>query len=367
MTFIKLKNYAVSEENSRGRFYDEPRKWYRDDFDRDRDRIIHSGAFRRLEGKTQVFTPGLNDHYRTRLTHTIEVAQIGRTIAKYLGVNEPLTEAICLAHDLGHSPFGHSGEYALNEIMADYGGFEHNCQTLRIVEIIEDPYPNFIGLNLLYETRLGIAKHRSTYDTPSIQAFKEPVCSIEGQIADIADRIAYNCHDLEDGLRSSSDCMIDMPELWELDIVREAKEAVDADKIESRHIRNIRVAKAIINSLVVDVIENSKKQIEQAGIKTLDDVYNCKEVISLSNMAEKKLCELEVFLLNNMYNSPRLLSVAANVQKWLKKIMDLYISQPQRMPAYYRSFIEKSGLQRAVCDYVSGMTDRFALKTAKEI
>ncbi len=343
-----------------------PPSKYRDDFDRDRDRIIHSTAFRRLEGKTQVFTPGVNDHYRTRLTHSIEVAQIGRTIARYLGVNESLTEAICLGHDLGHSPFGHAGETALNHIMRDHGGFEHNAQTLRIVDVIEDPYPDFQGLNLLYETRLGFARHESAYDKASDARFPEPVCSIEGQIASIADRIAYNCHDLEDGLRSSTDCIIDMPQLWALEIVRHAGSDIDAQRIKTRYVRNIRIPKAIINALVVDVIDTTKADIEAKNIKTLDDVYNSPVIVRLSEDAEKDLAALELFLRNNMYFSEYLKQVGENVRIWLGGIMDKYISSPAKMPEYYRGFIEKYGLERAVCDYVSGMTDRFAMKMAKE-
>ncbi len=197
-----IRSYAVTEASSKGRAFAEARHQYRSDFERDRDRIIHCSAFRRLEGKTQVFTPGLDDYYRTRLTHTIEVAQIGRTIAKALGLNEALTEAICLAHDLGHPPFGHAGEAALNELMADYGGFEHNAQTLRIVTLLEHPYPAFMGLNLMYETRLGLAKHKSRYDVPQEGVFAEANGTLEGQISDLADRIAYNCHDLEDGMKA---------------------------------------------------------------------------------------------------------------------------------------------------------------------
>jgi dGTPase len=194
-----LRSYAVTEEVSLGRRFAEEAHPYRSAFERDRDRVIHCSAFRRLEGKTQVFTPGLDDTYRTRLTHSIEVAQIGRTIAKVLGLNESLTEAICLAHDLGHAPFGHAGEAALNALMAEHGGFEHNAQSLRIVDLLEHPYPQFMGLNLMYETRLGLAIHRSRYDQPQNYGFAEANCTLEGQVADLADRIAYNCHDLDDG------------------------------------------------------------------------------------------------------------------------------------------------------------------------
>ena len=212
--------YAVTEALSKGRAFTETPHRYRSDFERDRDRVIHCSAFRRLEGKTQVFTPGLDDYYRTRLTHTIEVAQIGRTIAKALGLNEALTEAICLAHDLGHPPFGHAGEAVLNDLMKDHGGFEHNSQTRRIVELLEHPYPAFMGLNLMYETRLGLAKHKSRYDVPQGDTFNEANCTLEGQIADLADRIAYNCHDLEDGMKAR---LLETEQMEPIEIFTEAR------------------------------------------------------------------------------------------------------------------------------------------------
>ena len=363
----ELKKYAVTEDNTKGRQFHEPRHKYRDDFDRDRDRIIHSGSFRRLEGKTQVFSPGTNDHYRTRLTHSIEVAQIGRTIARCLGVNESLTEAICLAHDLGHSPFGHSGETALAEIMMPHGGFEHNRQTVRLVELIEDPYPQFKGLNLLYETRLGLARHESTYDKTADSRFAEPVCSIEGQIASVADRIAYNCHDFEDGLRSKSNSTINKEQLWELSIVRRAWQAVGADDIKISYIRNIRVAKAMLNDLVVDAIETSKANIAEASIAALDDVYRQANVVALSEVKSQELSKLEKFLEFNMYRCEKLVDISVKVKSWLSEIMNYYVQNPRKLPSYFQSFIPSFGIHRVACDYVSGMTDRYALKTYDEI
>jgi dGTPase len=248
----------------------------------------------------------------------------------------------------------------------DHGGFEHNAQTLRIVDIIEAPYPDSQGLNLLYETRLGFGRHESDYDKPRGGGFPELVCSIEGQIASMADRIAYNCHDLEDGLRLSADCIIDVPQLWELEIVRQASRDIDVDRIKTRYVRNIRISKAIINALVVDVIDTAKADIEAKGIRNLDDVYGNPVVVRLSERGEKNLARLELFLRDNMYFSEYLRKVGENVRVWLGNIMDRYISNPDGLPEYYRGFIEKYGLERAVCDYVSGMTDRFAMKTANE-
>ena len=250
--FNEVAGYAVTEKASRGRQFPEKAHPYRSDFERDRDRIIHCSAFRRLEGKTQVFTPGLDDHYRTRLTHSIEVAQLGRTIAKELGLNVTLTEAICLAHDLGHPPFGHAGETVLNNLMDTFGGFEHNRQTVRVVELLEHPYPDFPGLNLMYETRLGLAKHETPYDKPQDGQTGRANCSLEGQVADIADRIAYNCHDLEDGMRAG---LIDSEQLKNIEIFTEAQSRLVAKAIEDKTIRNTRTAKAIIDRLVGDCID----------------------------------------------------------------------------------------------------------------
>jgi dGTPase len=357
--------YAVSEKTSRGRIFPEKPHPFRSDFERDRDRIIHCSAFRRLEGKTQVFTPGLDDYYRTRLTHTIEVAQIGRTIARALRLNESLTEAICLAHDLGHSPFGHAGETALNDLMAQYGGFEHNSQTLRIVELLEHPYPGFRGLNLMHETRLGLAMHRSTYDSPKQTDFSEKNCSLEGQVADMADRIAYNCHDLEDGLRAG---LITAEQLKDVTIFAEARKATKADAIDDRIIRRTRTVKAIIDRLVSDCVEASKTAISHKNVKTVDDVYGTSEdLIILSPEIAEKVTQLEAFLSKNFYRHSALAETAEKVKHWLGDIFAGICEHPDRMPRYFQHFVPEFGLQRTVCDYTAGMTDRFCLKLLKEM
>lgn len=356
----ELAGYAVTEKASRGRAFAEKPHSYRSDFERDRDRIIHCSAFRRLEGKTQVFSPGLDDYYRTRLTHSIEVAQIGRTIAKELRLNISLTEAICLAHDLGHAPFGHAGEKVLDDLMAEFGGFEHNRQTLRIADLLEHPYPDFAGLNLMYETRLGLAKHRSTYDNPQRVTFSEPNCSLEGQVADIADRIAYNSHDLEDGLRAR---VISSEQLKNVEIFTEVESQLNARAIEDKTIRRTRTAKAIIDKLVSDCIDASKKAIADANIKTVDDVYARSEnliVLSAENAA--KLVELEKFLLQNFYRHKSLAQTAEKVRNWLGQLFERFCQRQELMPGYFQQLISQEGLQRTVCDYISGMTDRFCLK-----
>lgn len=355
----ELAGYAVTEKKSRGRKFPEKPHPYRSDFERDRDRIIHCSAFRRLEGKTQVFTPGLDDHYRTRLTHSIEVAQIGRTIAKELRLNVTLTEAICLAHDLGHSPFGHAGEQALNDLTADAGGFEHNRQTVRVVELLEHPYPNYPGLNLMYETRLGLARHKTTYDKPKEDYASEANCSLEGQVADIADRIAYNCHDLEDGMRAG---LINSGQLKNIKIFIEAQSRLNAQAIEDKTILRTRTAKNIIDKLVGDCIDASKKAIAETNVNTVDDVYaKSQNLIMLSAESNAKLAELEEFLLDNFYMHKSLIQTSDKVRDWLGRLFEKLCQQPHLMPAYFQRLADKEGIERTVCDYIAGMTDRFCL------
>ncbi len=361
-----LAEYAVTEKISRKRKYPQAPHAYRSDFERDRDRVIHCSAFRRLEGKTQVFTVGVNDHYRTRLTHTIEVSQIGRTIARVLNVNQELTEAICLAHDLGHSPFGHTGEAVLNLIMKNFGGFEHNRQSLRIVDLLEHPYPDFQGINLMYETRLGLAKHKSTYDQPDTQTseFTEPNCSIEGQIADLADRIAYNCHDLEDGMRSR---IIPDKTIGQIPLCQQAIEAISADKIDDVFVRMNRISKTILDILISDLIGTSKEQITENNIARLNDVLNRKEnIIRLSNNADQLLSQLEKFLYDNLYMHDDVKKAADRTKVSLTKLFDFFMNQPNKMPRYYQSFTQHQPLQRSVCDYIAGMTDRYCMQLIEE-
>lgn len=358
-----LADYAVGTHNSRGRKFKEKPHPYRGDFERDRDRIIHSEAFRRLEGKTQVFTAGVNDNFRNRLTHSIEVAQIGRTIAKALNLNEPLTEAICLAHDLGHSPFGHTGESVLNDLMARFGGFEHNKQSLRIVEFLEHPYPDFAGLNLMYETRLGLAKHSSPYDNPHDDVFPEKNCSLEGQIAEAADRIAYNSHDLEDGMRSK---IIDTEQLAKIELFDMAQRRIKAGSIGDMVVRRVRTAKAIIDILVSDCIETSSKTITASHLRSLDDVYkNTDKIVDLSKASNDMLSQLEAFLMQNLYLHS---SVKAEdkIRDWLSSLFTKLCDKPAIMPGYFQKLIEKHGLQRAVCDYIVGMTDHYCLQILDE-
>jgi dGTPase len=359
-----LASYAVYEANSRGRQSPEPPHRYRGPFERDRDRVIHCAAFRRLEGKTQVFTTGVNDQYRTRLTHSIEVAQIGRTIARVLNLNEPLTEAICLAHDLGHAPFGHNGEHILNDLMKDFGGFEHNRQSLRIVDRIEQPYPDFVGLNLMFETRLGLMKHSSPYDKPESDDNWPRHPSLEGQIADIADRIAYNCHDLEDGLRSR---LIDEDQLADLSLYSQACKKVQMEKISDYVIRRTRLAKTMVEILTSDVIETSKLNLDKYNIQSLEQVFNHPQApVDISSSSDTALTELETFLMQKMYLHENLKESTEKTRLWLAALFAYLCNQPEKMPYYYQKMIDTDGLQRTVCDYISGMTDRYCLQLIEQ-
>jgi dGTPase len=354
-----LAPYAVGPRNTRNRRFAEKPHPYRSDFERDRDRIIHAAAFRRLEGKTQVFMPGLDDHYRTRLTHSIEVAQIGRTIARCLRLNETLAEAVCLGHDLGHSPFGHTGEDVLNTLMAAHGGFEHNAQTLRIVDLMEHPYPDFEGLNLMYETRLGFARHHSPYDHAGGEAFADLNCTLEGQIADVADRIAYNCHDLEDGLRSR---LIEQTSIADIGLVARAQKLINADKIDDYVVMRTRTSKAMLDCLVSDCLEASRTRIASARPASADDVCGrAEKLIVLSADAEKQIAELERFLMDDLYHNPALLESNRDVQPWLATLFERLCNHIELMPRYFQKMTFTHGLERTVCDYIAGMTDRYCL------
>jgi dGTPase len=361
----KLASYAVAEATSKGRAFPQKPHAYRSDFARDRDRIIHCEAFRRLEGKTQVFMAGVNDNYRNRLTHSIEVAQIGRTVATALGLNENLTEAICLGHDMGHSPFGHNGEAVLNRLMEGAGGFEHNRQTVRIVELLEHPYPDFPGLNLMYETRLGLAKHRTVYNNPQGGAFTELNCSLEGQVADMADSIAYNCHDFEDAMRAR---LIEPAQLEGLSLYADAQKQIEADRLDDLFIRRTRTAKAIIDILVSDLIIAGKRAIEGAAVMTVGDV--CSRSENLVVLSAKRRADLDAFgkfMYDNVYMHDDLLAAAKKTEERLSLLFGALCRKPELMPSYYLKLVEREGLKRIVSDYIAGMTDRFCLAMIERI
>lgn len=356
-----LAPYAQKSGESRGRQYPEPRHAFRTEFQRDRARIIHARAFRRLEYKTQVFLNGTGDHLRTRLTHSIEVASISRTIARALGLNEDLAEAIALAHDLGHSPFGHSGEEMLAECMRDHGGFDHNRQSQRVVELLEAAYPNFPGLNLTFEVREGLRKHEASYEPLAAGGERYRCPSLEAQIADLADTLTYYSHDLDDAV----DFQILAPEqLEEVDIWRWSRECVVARYPEVREPELHKlVIGAIIDAQVRDVVSTSAAAIARAGVQNADDVrWQPSPLIGYSSVREKANQELRRFLYKNVYYHSRVAKVNQQACEMLRAVFEAYLAAPELLGEAAMRRIESEGLHRTVCDYVAGMTDRYLLE-----
>ena len=355
-----LASYAMKSMNTRGRAHPEDEHSYRSVYQRDRDRIIHSTAFRRLEYKTQVFVNHEGDYYRTRLTHSIEVAQIARSISRALCLNEDLSEAIALAHDLGHTPFGHSGEDALRILMKNHGGFEHNIQGLRVVDILEKRYSQFSGLNLSWEVRESIAKHKLLSDDPNVIRFdlsKQPL--LEAKVVDIADSIAYDNHDIDDSLKAG---LITENGLQEVELWRYAKEKVKEQYNNlTKDMENIHTIKYIIDMEVTDLITNTQFMIEEMKIKTTDDVQKCKErLVSFSPEISKKKLELQEFLQQNAYSHYRVVRMADKAKRFVEELFNAFIENPMQLPPEYQKWIEEAGLYQGVCDYIAGMTDRFA-------
>ena len=360
-----LKSYAAHEERSLGREYDEPKAPYRGEFQRDRDRIIHSTGFRRLVYKTQVFINHEGDLYRTRLTHSLEVSQIGRTVALALGLNEMLTEAICLAHDLGHTPFGHAGQDALNSCMKDYGGFEHNLQSLRVVDELEAKYANFPGLNLTFETREGILKHCSKKNARQLGRIGERFLDrkqpgLEAQLADISDAIAYNNHDVDDGLRAG---LLSLEQLCEDDLFSEQFQAVQAEHPDLEDRRLIyEIIRRMINFIVTDLIEQTSKRLDELKPSSIEDVRSEKAaIVGLGNQASKKHLSLKRFLNKNLYQHERVLSMTGEAKGMLELLFDRYMNDPKQMPAEFAKRAAADDKPRVVADYIAGMTDRFAI------
>ena len=355
-----LAPYAMKSMHTRGREHPEEEHPYRSVYQRDKDRIIHSTAFRRLEYKTQVFVNHEGDYYRTRLTHTIEVTQISRCISRALNLNEDLAEAIAMAHDLGHTPFGHSGEDALRILMKDHGGFEHNIQGLRVVETLEKRYSKFSGLNLSWEVRESIAKHKTLYDNPSTSQFqtnKQPL--LEAQIVDLADSIAYDNHDIDDSLKAG---IITENDLEEIELWRNAREKVKEQYGNlSKDMEKAHAIKYLIDLEVTDLIEHTQSMLEKMKTKTTNDVQQCKErLVSFSSGLDKKKQELQEFLQNNVYNHYRVARMAVKARRFVEELFKAFIENPMQLPPEYQKLIEKEGLYQGVCDYIAGMTDRFA-------
>lgn len=355
-----LAPYACRSKYSKGRAYPEDEPEYRTAFQRDRDRILHTTAFRRLEYKTQVFINYEGDYYRTRLTHTLEVAQIGRTIARALGANEDLVEAICLAHDLGHPPFGHSGETTLARLMQDYGGFDHNKQSLRIVTQLERRYPEFPGLNLTWEVREGIVKHESEYDIADATDYSPDLRGhLEAQIANVADELAYTAHDLDDGLRSGmiTPHMLSGITLWEI-----LAESVNWHGPILEDLDRYRMIRRLIGMEVTDLVHTTHARLQESNVKSVEELqrlpYN---VIAFSEDMLRRNRQLKDFLYANLYRHHRVVRMAVKAEQIITDLFNAYRSEPAILPRHIQAMIEQYGLERTICDYIAGMTDRFAV------
>ena len=366
---LQLAPYAVTETASRGRVHDEPAPVARGQFQRDRDRIVHSTAFRRLEYKTQVFVNHEGDLFRTRLTHSIEVAQLTRGIARELGLNEDLAEAIALAHDLGHTPFGHAGQDALNACMKDFGGFEHNLQSLRTVDLLEDRYAGFDGLNLMFETREGILKHCSRANAERLgelgQRFLDGTQpSLEAQLANLADEIAYNNHDVDDGLRSG---LITLEQLDEVPIFAVQRREAEArwPGLSGRKLINETVRR-MIHLMVIDLIEQTRANIAAEGVATLADVHAAPRLVAYSDALLPRLRELKVFLRDKLYRHYQVLRMTNKARRIVGDLFAAFMDDPHILPPQYQA-MAREDKPRAIADYIAGMTDRYAMKEHRRL
>jgi dGTPase len=357
-----LAPYAQFSADTRGRKYAEPPPDWRTHYQRDRDRVIHSRAFRRLEYKTQVFLNGSGDHLRTRLTHTIEVAAVARNIARALRLNEDLTETIALAHDLGHSPFGHKGETALNHLMKDHGGFEHNRQSLRIVEELEQKYPQFPGLNLTWEVREGLMKHTTSYDDPDRQeGFEAQGSSLEAQVANLADEISYYSHDLDDGLDSgllSEEQLFRHVRIW-----HEAASTVQREQGElPDECRRYFIIRCLIDGHVRDVVHTAEQRIRDARVESADQVRRQPAaLVDYSPQRRERNLELRDYLYRNLYYNPVVHEANQQAVRRLEALFHFFLKHPERIGEQSRKRAEKIGWPRAICDYLAGMTDRYVI------
>ncbi len=375
---MKLACYAASEENSLGREFKESGPSHRNQFQRDRDRVVHSSAFRRLEYKTQVFVNHVGDMFRTRLTHSIEVAQIGRTISRALQLNEDLTEAVCLAHDLGHTPFGHAGQDELNLCMKEFGGFEHNLQSLRVVDVLEEKYAEFTGLNLMYETREGILKHCSRSKAKELGAIGQRFLdnlqpSLEAQVADIADQIAYNNHDVDDGLRAR---LITFEQLASCELFCKELMVVTKKYPTLSNKRMIHeVIRRMINILVSDLISNSQENIRSLNLQTIDEVRQAgKPLVKLSESVATQNLQLKRFLNKHLYKHAKVEKMSTDAKQVIRQLFDGFMSEQTLLPedvqkniGNYEKEQGKSGKARVIADYIAGMTDRFAFAESERI
>src|SRR5210317_1705945 len=371
---IGLAPYAADESHSRGRRYAEPEPAYRGEYQRDRDRIIHSTAFRRLVYKTQVFVNHEGDLYRTRLTHSLEVSQIGRTIAVALGLNEPLTEAICLAHDLGHTPFGHAGQDTLNACMREFGGFEHNLKSLRVVDVLEAHCADFPVLNLMFETREGILKHCSARNARELGDVGERFLErtqpgLEAQIANIADAVAYNNHDVDDGFRAG---LLSLDQLREQSLFEQQFEKVQARYPELEDRRLIyETIRRMIGTVVTDLIEETKRQLEASGVASIEDVRAAGQpLVNMSPPVYEQHIALKRFLNKHLYRHEQKLEMTRRAQTIVEDLFNAYSGDVTLMPREFAdraASVDETGRARVVADYIAGMTDRYAMAAHEEL
>lgn len=358
---LTLQPHGLRSGNTRGRVHAEDKHPYRTAFQRDRDRILHTTAFRRLEYKTQVFVTTEGDYYRTRLTHTLEVAQVGRTIARALGGNEDLVEAICLAHDLGHPPFGHAGEAQLGHLMTEHGGFDHNKQSLRIVTELEERFPNFRGLNLTWEVREGIVKHETEYDVSDAEGYEpEKRGHLEAQISNVADELAYTAHDLDDGLRSG---LIQVGQLEGVDLWDELRRSIQWPGTKLDDLIRHRLIRRLIGIEVTDIVETSSADILTSGTNTPTELqlldYN---IVGFSQALGEKNRQLKEFLYQNMYQHHKVVRMQTKAERIVADLFEIYTQTPQILPKVVQQRAQEGHFHRTICDYIAGMTDRFALK-----
>lgn len=361
-----LAPYALLSKNTRGRFHHDHEPEYRTSFQRDRDRIIHSEAFRKLEYKTQVFVNDAGDYYRTRLTHTLEVAQIGRTLARSLGVNEDLTEAICLAHDLGHPPFGHAGEDILNHLMTGHGGFNHNHQSYRVVTELERRYPHWQGLNLTFETLEGIAKHETEYDLSGSTTFDPKTRgSLEAQIADVSDELAYNAHDLDDGLQAE---LIEPEQLKDLEIWQMLCERLNWSGYKLSEVDRHRFIRELVGIMVGDVLQATHERLQALNIQSVEAVQaQAHNLVAYSPEQKTRNRALKDFLYKNMYRHYRIVRMQQRAEHFLGSLFNAYVRDSRQLPPNYQSRIAKQGIERVVADYIASMTDRSALLEYRQL
>jgi len=361
-----LAPYGMLSMNTKGREYPDNEPDYRTSFQRDRDRILHTTSFRRLEYKTQVFINYEGDYFRTRLTHTLEVAQVARTIAKAIGANRDLVEAICLAHDLGHPPFGHSGEKMLNNLMRDFNGYDHNKQSLRIVTEMEKRYRGFPGLNLTWEVREGIVKHETEYDVSDAGKYDPELRGqLEAQIANVSDELAYSAHDLDDGLRSGmiTPEMLSGVEFWEILIEQIGWEGQTLTDLE-RHV----LIRKLIGILVTDSVTTISAKLQNSNVQSPLDIQKLEYNVSgYSEAVQRRHRELKDFLYQNLYRHHRVMRMQKKSERVIAELFNAYVKEPAMLPKDYQKSFDLIGLERTVCDYIAGMTDRYAIEEHQKL